>query len=528
MSEGIDGAVEGEHQAGVKSARRWLGLTLLATLAFRFWLAAVFPFTPDEAYFSLWGRYPELGYYDHPPMVGWWLALIGGLSESVWALRLPATLLPAVSALLVRAAVRRWRRDEPALADWAALCVLLLPANVWNVLITTDTPLVFFALLSILAFAGAAALAQGASRRAAFFGAGVLLGLAFTSKYFAVPLGIAYLCWAIVARRAGGWQALAMVVLGALPFILLNLYWNAQACWCNVMFNLINRHDKAGWSVSTPALYAVTLAYLLGPLLYFAWRARSRLRASLAEPREAALLVVWIVPFVLFALLSLYVRVGLHWLLLFLPAAVLSVAFSAGAAALAKAARILAAFAALHVLVAIVAAALPLETWNRMGKRGASLYPSLVFLTQTRELLARVAKQAPGFEVASNSYAPAAVLSYHSGKNVPVFGMGSSHARQDDFLTDWRTYDGRNIVIVQRGEASREDYVPYFREVEFRQLELDGTRLNAVLGRGFDYASYRSAILAPIRERFYRIPDALPVKHCVFCERYFGSMTCRN
>lgn len=508
---------------GAEAARRWFYGALLATLACRLWLSAAFPFTPDEAYFSLWGRYPDLGYYDHPPMLGWWLAAIGRVSESIWVLRLAATFLPAVSAVLVRMALRRWKPGDPALADWAAVCVLLLPTSVWNVLITTDTPLAFFALLSILAFAGAAQLAPGARRRGGFFIAGILLGLAFTSKYFAVLLGIAYLCWPFIARGPGRWNALAMVVLGSAPFVLLNLYWNYQACWCNVMFNLINRHENAGWSVKTPALYAVTLLYLLGPLLYFVWRGRSGLKSGLSEPRSAALLLSWVVPFALFALLSIYVRIGLHWLLLFLPAVVLSLAVELGGRALAVSARILAGFALLHILTLAVAAAVPLHAWS--GVR--NLYPSLVFLTQTRDLLGTLEREAKGFEIASNAYAPAAVLAYHSGKNVPVFGMGSSHARQDDFLTDWRTYAGKNIVVVQRGDPSADDYLPYFREVEFRKVSLGGLEMHAILGRGFDYPKYRTEVLDRIRERHYRIPAFLPLNRCIFCERYFESASCR-
>ena len=512
-----------DESLGAPLARRWFLGTLAATLAFRLWLSAVFPFTPDEAYFSIWGRYPDLGYYDHPPMVGWWLAAIGRVSESVWVLRLAATLLPALCALLVRGLLRRWKQEDPALADWAAVCVLLLPTSVWNVLITTDTPLALFGLLSIAVFAGSARRAPGPARLSGFFIAGVLLGLAFTSKYFAVLLGLAYLFWSVVARGPGKWSALAAVVLGAAPFIALNLFWNYQACWCNVMFNLINRHEKAGWSAATPALYAATVAYLLSPLLWFVWRARARFAACLSDQRSAALLIAWAAPLALFAVLSLYVRIGLHWLLLFLPAVVLWLALEQGSRALARSGRILAGFALLHGVLAIAAAAAPLHVWS--GVRG--LYPSLVFLTETKALLGSVAQEAGGFELASNAYAPAAVLGFHSGKNVPVFGMGSTHARQDDFLTDWRAYDGRNIVIVQRGEASRDDYVPYFREVEFRRISLEDTEIHAVLGRGFDYPRYRAQILDRIRQRYYRVPEALPIGHCLFCERYFPGVSCR-
>ena len=37
-------------------------------------LAAGFAhFVEDEAYYRLWGLYPALSYFDHPPMIGWWI-----------------------------------------------------------------------------------------------------------------------------------------------------------------------------------------------------------------------------------------------------------------------------------------------------------------------------------------------------------------------------------------------------------------------------------------------------------------------
>ena len=115
------------------------------------WKASL-PMTGDEAYFVHWGIYPDFGFYDHPPMVGWLLALLLQISRAEWVLRLPVIVLPA---LLAYAMLRYLRPLDEARAHAAALAFLLLPANVWNVLITTDTPLVLFSFLSALSFAAA-------------------------------------------------------------------------------------------------------------------------------------------------------------------------------------------------------------------------------------------------------------------------------------------------------------------------------------------------------------------------------------
>ncbi|MGQ0511149.1 MAG: glycosyltransferase family 39 protein [Betaproteobacteria bacterium] len=489
------------------ASRQGFLLALAATLLFRFWLSAALPVTADEAYFALWGRYPDLGYYDHPPMIGWLLAPLVSVSDADWVARLPATLAPVFAALLLRTALLRWFAKDEATANLAALCVLLVPMNVWNVLVTTDAPLMVFSVASLLVFARAAARDSGSG----FLAAGFLLGLTFLSKYFAVLLALGFLAWAIASRHP---KAFLLVFAGALPACLLNLWWNLNACWCNVMFNAINRHqDDGGWSLQTPALYAASLAYLAAPLLWFAWRGRGALRAAWARPAERALLLAWLVPLAVFALLSPVKRIGLHWLLSFLPAIVATLALALERPKLLSAARFLAAFAALHVAVSIVLTVLPLETW-----KDSRLYPRLVFLTQATELIAAAA---PGkAALASDSYSSAAVLAYHARRRVPVFGAGSSHARHDDILTDWRTYQGRDLLILRRELPPESAYRPYFREVEVRRIGLRGATFYAVLGRGFDYEAYRGGVLSTVRERYYRIPGWLPQGRCYFFERY--------
>ena len=491
------------------SPRAWFFIALTATLAFRFWLSVAMPFTADEAYFVLWGRRPDIGFYDHPPMIGWWLAPLVALSDADWVARLPATLAPAAVALAVRAVLRNGFRCDGDTADLAAIALLLMPINLWTALVTTDAPLLVFSAASLLVFVRA--VQRGSAPL--YLAAGALLGLAFLSKYFAVLLGLAYLAWAAQTRR---WQAAGLVIAGALPSALVNLYWNYTGCWSNVMFNAINRHEDAGWSWATPMLYAASLAYLAAPLLWWLWRDRGRLRGSLTAPAARALLAAWLLPLIVFALLSPVKRIGLHWLQWFMPALVMTAALAIRRENLVRGVRFFAVFALLHVAVAAVLAAMPLTAW-----KSTRLYSSIVFHARTPVILAALGPELGHYALAADSYSAAAVLAYHSRRDVPVFGGGSSHARHDDILTDWRAYAGKDLLILRRTPAPLQDYGRFFRSLEVDTVRIAGAPFYAVRGQGFDFEAYRALVLTPVRERFYRIPAMLPVGRCYFFERYF-------
>ncbi len=522
--------------------RRLFWGAVAVTLALRFWLAWWVPITGDEAYFIYWGESPAPGFYDHPPMVGWLLAaLLQVFHHQVW-LRLPAILAPAAIAIAMRAVVSelaRGRVDARALGDWAALAWLLVPVQVLNVLITTDTPLLVFSFVSIAAYA----LAVRRRSLALCAVAGAALGLAFLSKYFAVLLGLAYVVYAAALRRdARGWRELVVVLAAALPFSLVNLAWNYEHCWANLMFNLYNRHGDAGFAWYRPLLFVALLAYVAGPLLLFdVARGRAAVREAMRDPAVALLAACAGVPLAVFLVLSFFKSVGLHWLLAFTPPLFMAAALALGPARLAASARFLASFSAVHVLAVALVAALPLETWQRLRK-----YDSVVMGFRAGELLAALKPYEGRYVVAANGYSPAVLLSYNAAATgfvaqpgaahdtrqawrthyFPVFGPASAHARHDDILTDFGRLDGEDIVVVRKTAADPEEYRPYFRAIEMREIAVRGARFYLVLGEDFNYAAYRDRVLTEVRDRYYRIPAYLPQGRCYFCERYWGAATC--
>ncbi|MFT3849488.1 MAG: glycosyltransferase family 39 protein [Propionivibrio sp.] len=492
---------------------------LLALVAFRLSFSVILPMTGDEAYFVLWGEHPAGGYYDHPPMVGWWLSGLLSVSRAEWFLRLPVFLLPLFLAASAWWMVRPHGAER---ARVAAVLVLLQPANVWNVLITTDTPVILFSMFSLLAYVAALRAVEQSRPALAWHAlAGLLLGLAFLGKYFAALLGIAYLGHVLFVRRdRGRWSAFAVLVLAALPAPIQNLWWNSGHCWVNVLFNFMNRNAESGLSWTNPALYAASLAYLATPWVLFALlRERGGVRQAMrASPASGAVFWLMAIPLGLFGLMSLWRSIGLHWLVSFVPLLAVLAAIALRRDTLQRLVCWSAVFAAAHALVIVVVSVSPMQRW-----RDNKLYDGIVMTVRADEVIERLAPYAKDYLFATESYSSSATLAYNANRPFAVFGGGSFHARQDDFLTDWRAQDGRNVLILLKGKdaPAAADYAAYFARVDLRQFELHGARFHLVLGQGFKYAVYHDAVLKRIRDRYYRIPAWLPQRGCEFCERYF-------
>jgi hypothetical protein len=453
-------------------------------------------------------------------MIGWVLHLLLKLSHEEWVLRLPVSLLPFALAAGIYFVLRRTDETKAVLAAFA---FLLLPANVWGVFITTDTPLVFFS------FASAFAFWLGLTRRSAGWQAlaGAFLGLAFLSKYFAVLLGFAYVAYVVLSPRGQrDWRALALVVLCSLPFAAVNLWWNYEHCWANLMFNLYNRHGNAGWSWRTPLIYAVSALYVLSPVaLWQLARQRRTVSAALGEPATRFFVVAFAVPFGFFAALSAVKPIGLHWMLSFVPFFFVAAGRLLSREQLRSSVLYLGVFSLLHVVSIAGASMLPLETWKTSKWTGRH-YDGVVYHARMRDILEEMSRLGGEFEFAADGYSMAAVASFHSRRHVAVFGKGSSYARHDDILTDFRRLDGKDILVLRKDPPEDADYRPYFRSVEYRSFGLSGASFHLVLGRGFDFAAYRKEVLEPVRKRYYAIPWYLPQGGCYFCERYFGASTC--
>ncbi len=208
-----------------------LAVGLLAIL--RAVLAAQADLAEDEAYYWLWSTHLAAGYYDHPPMIAYWIragtAIFGKTAFGVRFVGLLSVL--AGSYLLYRASFSLLGSRAAA---WLAVLWLnaTLLLNAASIVATPDTPLAFFATLTLFALAKLIETGRGAW----WYAVGVALGLAFMSKYTAVLLLPGIFIWMIALPENRRWFAKAQPYLGALIAAVIVapvFYWNYTHEWAS-------------------------------------------------------------------------------------------------------------------------------------------------------------------------------------------------------------------------------------------------------------------------------------------------------
>lgn len=289
---------------------------ILAVAALRLMFAALIPLTEDEAYYRLWSMRLQFGYFDHPPMIAWWIAAGRGVvGDNALGARLLPVLANAVAAFLLIDALRVLGVGErPALRAGLWLNATLL-IGAGGLLAIPDAPTLLFWTATLWALARATR--TGAAPSAVLGGwtlAGVAAGLAVLSKYSALFLAAGVLLWlcstADNRRRLltpGPWMA----AVAALVVIVPHIAWNAANGWVSV----VKQFGRVGAQSFEPVHLAELIGeqiLLLNPIIaLFAVRAVIRARA-VKSPE--ALLSLSSTPFILYlAGHSLHAPVQAHW-----------------------------------------------------------------------------------------------------------------------------------------------------------------------------------------------------------------------
>jgi 4-amino-4-deoxy-L-arabinose transferase-like glycosyltransferase len=233
-------------------------------------LAAFTELAEDEAYYWLWSTSLAWGYYDHPPMIAYWIragtAIFGQTAFGIRFVGLLSVL--AGSYLLYRASLSLFRDAGAALLSVVWLNATLL-SNAASILATPDTPLAFFASLTLFALAKLIETERGSW----WFAIGAALGAAFLSKYTAALLVPCLFLWMIASRDGRRWFMRPEPYIGAvIAFAIIGpmIYWNYTHDWVSLAKQAQHGiKDKPANALLSVAEFLGGQAGLATPLIFF-------------------------------------------------------------------------------------------------------------------------------------------------------------------------------------------------------------------------------------------------------------------
>jgi 4-amino-4-deoxy-L-arabinose transferase-like glycosyltransferase len=394
--------------------RSWL---IVAAVALGAALARALAFAPtelyaDEAYYWLWAQRPAAGYYDHPPLVAWLIAVTSPVVPGELGVRLAflgcGALTVAFAALLARELT-----SEPSAPVLAAVLAAAAPLlSLVGAMALPDAP--------VAAAYTAALWLMARARGGRWVVAGIAVGLALLAKYTAALLAPALLflvLWDGELRRElrKPWPWLGALVAVAIfsPCLL----WNAGHAWISIRFQL-------GHGFAENATLRSFAEYVAGQLLGAGPAALALGALALVRARESAwkrVAAAALLPLAITTAAALRGKVEANWPSLAYPALAAAagaalarrsrpdVARAVAGASLGVAALLLAAFAVEQVRPHYLAGTPAVERFH--GWRDAA--------THAREMVERACADA-GCDprrpfLFTSSYQYASELAYYGG-----------------------------------------------------------------------------------------------------------------
>jgi 4-amino-4-deoxy-L-arabinose transferase-like glycosyltransferase len=217
----------------ILTKRNTVVIVLLLTLV-KAYLAATLQLHPDEAYYWLWSRRLDLGYYDHSPFIAYFIWLTTIFSQTELWVRLSGIIVSvAISFLCWILAMQLF--GEVAVAAGSVLLLNLYPLNfTGSIIMTPDIPSLFFWALAVYAFWQV--VRTGEARY--WYWTGLLFGLSLLSKYTAVLFAPCIFLFVVMTderrwlKTVHPYLAFLMGMACFLPVV----YWNYAHDWISFRF----------------------------------------------------------------------------------------------------------------------------------------------------------------------------------------------------------------------------------------------------------------------------------------------------
>jgi dolichol-phosphate mannosyltransferase len=318
---GIELSIFCKEKIPGKRSKHWSMITVAAicyAVMLRLLCGVSLELIHEEGYYWNYAQHLDIGYLDHPPMVGWLIWIFtSALGQAEFAVRAGSFLCWFVTAYYVYKLADAVCDKQAALGS--LLLVAVLPAFFgFGFVMTPDAPL-------IACWAGALyylyrLVIEG--RNSSWLGLGIFMGIGMLSKYTIVLLGCSAFVFVLfnshyrrLLFRPGPYLTLLLVIALFSPVVI----WNANHEWVSFTFQSTSR-TGGNFDFDLPdligsLLFLLTPAGLLSAIVVFTSGKLLSSGTAYGEKKSAYrfLITTTVFPLSIFVLFSLFRSTKINW-----------------------------------------------------------------------------------------------------------------------------------------------------------------------------------------------------------------------
>ncbi len=218
-------------------------------------IQAIFtPIHADEAYYALYGKFLDWGYYDHPPMVGLLAVLSDIFFNGNLSIRFATVILHGATVLLLWKTIANSHKTIRDVLIFFSISASFVMFSIYGFITTPDAPLLFFTALFFFLYKNYIDTPKWSTAIAI----GIAVALMLYSKYMAVlVVGFTLLSNIKLLKDKRLWCALMIAVLLFIPHIV----WQIQSDFPSLKYHLIKRNS--------PFNFKYFIEYIPNQLLVF-------------------------------------------------------------------------------------------------------------------------------------------------------------------------------------------------------------------------------------------------------------------
>ncbi len=269
------------------------------------------PLHSDEAYYWLWSKFLALSYYDHAPMVAYFIKLTTLFSDSEIAVRFSSVIVTVILSILLWKLVKKLFNSE-TIASAAVIILHSMPILFTaSILITPDTPVFLF--LSLAAYYVWKLI--DTENQNFWYPVGLFFGLAMLSKYTACLFVMSLFIYIVFAKKWTWFKSYRMYLAAIISIVcfLPVVFWNWQHGWASFSYQLGHGLSNNGIRFNYIFEYLGTQALVFNVVLFFPVLYIG-IKYLFSKDRRKIFLAAFSVPVILFYVVTALKRLpGGNW-----------------------------------------------------------------------------------------------------------------------------------------------------------------------------------------------------------------------